>query len=147
MPEEQAFGVLVKVMHHLGLRDMFRENFEQLQLRLYQLDRLIENLMPDIWQHFAQHGIESHMYASQWFLTVFTAKFPLFLVFRVMDVFLMTGFDSIFQVSLKITLSEAVLSSIEQPHAGTLSQAGPHDNNKDQFESGSKMQKLVLSMP
>ena len=40
-----------------------------------------------------------------------------------------------------------VLSSIEQPHAGTLSQAGPHDNNKDQFESGSKMQKLVLSMP
>ena len=105
MPEEQAFGVLVKVMHHLGLRDMFRENFEQLQLRLYQLDRLIENLMPDIWQHFAQHGIESHMYASQWFLTVFTAKFPLFLVFRVMDVFLMTGFDSIFQVSLKIRLA------------------------------------------
>ena len=103
MPEEQAFGVLVKVMHHLGLRDMFRENFEQLQLRLYQLDRLIENLMPDIWQHFAQHGIESHMYASQWFLTVFTAKFPLFLVFRVMDVFLMTGFDSISQVSVKIT--------------------------------------------
>ena len=41
----------------------------------------------------------------------------------------------------------AVLSSIEQPHAGTLSQAGPHDNNKDQVESGSKMQKLVLSMP
>ena len=24
MPEEQAFGVLVKVMHNLGLRDMFR---------------------------------------------------------------------------------------------------------------------------
>ena len=43
--------------------------------------------------------------------------------------------------------SAPVLSSIEQPHAGTLSQAGPHDNNKDQFESGSKMQKLVLSMP
>ena len=100
MPEEQAFGVLVKVMHHLGLRDMFRENFEQLQLRLYQLDRLIENLLPDIWQHFTEHGIESHMYASQWFLTVFTAKFPLFLVFRVMDVFLMSGFDSIFQVSV-----------------------------------------------
>ena len=114
MPEEQAFGVLVKVMHHLGLRDMFRENFEQLQLRLYQLDRLIENLMPDIWQHFAQHGIESHMYASQWFLTVFTAKFPLFLVFRVMDVFLMTGFDSIFQVSLKITLSEVTRLALDE---------------------------------
>ena len=43
-------------------------------------------------------GLESHMYASQWFLTVFTAKFPLYLVFRVLDVFLFDGFDAIFQV-------------------------------------------------
>ena len=102
MPEEQAFGVLVKVMHRWGLRDMFKENFEQLQLRLYQLDRLIETNMPDLWQHFADSGIESHMYASQWFLTIFTAKFPLFLVFRVLDCFLLFGFDSIFQVALGI---------------------------------------------
>merc|ERR1719412_976847 len=102
MPEEQAFGVLVKVMHDLGLRDMFRENFEQLQLRLYQLDRLIENMMPDLHVHFQDCGLESHMFASQWFLTVFTAKFPLFLVFRVLDVFLLQGFDAIFQVALAI---------------------------------------------
>lgn len=98
MPEEQAFGVLVKVMHDLGLRDMFRENFEQLQLRLYQLDRLIEANLTDLHVHFLECGLESHMYASQWFLTVFTAKFPLFLVFRVLDVFLLDGFDAIFQV-------------------------------------------------
>ena len=98
MPEEQAFGVLVKVMHELGLRNMFRENFEQLQLRLYQLDRLVENMMPDLHAHFQECGLESHMFASQWFLTVFTAKFPLFLVFRVLDVFLLLGFDAIFQV-------------------------------------------------
>ena len=42
------------------------------------------------------------MYASQWFLTIFTAKFPLFLVFRVLDCFLLFGFDSIFQVALGI---------------------------------------------
>ena len=77
---------------------MFKENFEQLQLRLYQLDRLIEVNFPDLWQHFIENGIESHMYASQWFLTIFTAKFPLFLVFRVLDCFLFFGFESIFQV-------------------------------------------------
>ncbi len=78
---------------------MFKENFENLQLRLYQLDRLIEVNMPDLWHHMIENGLESHMYASQWFLTVFTAKFPLFLVFRVLDVFLLSGFDTIFQVS------------------------------------------------
>ena len=79
---------------------MFRENFEQLQLRLYQLDRLIEANLPDLHVHFQDQGLESHMYASQWFLTVFTAKFPLYLVFRVLDVFLFDGFDAIFQVRL-----------------------------------------------
>lgn len=116
MPEEQAFGVLIQVMHRLGLRDMFRENFEQLQLRLYQLDRLIEVNFPDLWQHFADNGIESHMYASQWFLTIFTAKFPLFLVFRVLDVFLFFGFDSIFQVALgilKVSKKDMLLQDFE----------------------------------
>merc|ERR1712240_416995 len=104
MPEEQAFGVLVEVMHTYGLRDMFRENFEQLQLRFYQLDRLIEKRLPDLWQHFQNMGLETHMYASQWFLTLFSAKFPLFLVFRVLDVFMLQGVETIFQVSLALLM-------------------------------------------
>ena len=46
------------INHYLisGLRDMFRENFEQLQLRLYQLDRLIEANLPDLHVHFQDQG-------------------------------------------------------------------------------------------
>ena len=44
------------------------------------------------------------MYASQWFLTLFSAKFPLFLVFRVLDVFMLQGIDTIFQVPDKLGL-------------------------------------------
>ena len=80
-----------------------RENFEQLQLRFYQLDRLIEKRLPDLWQHFQNMGLETHMYASQWFLTLFSAKFPLFLVFRVLDVFMLQGVETIFQVLLMNT--------------------------------------------
>ena len=96
-----SFKCSVHMYHYLisGLRDMFRENFEQLHLCLYQLDRLIKVNLPDLHVHFQEQGLESHMYASQWFLTVFTAKFPLYLVFRVLDVFLLDGFDAIFQVN------------------------------------------------
>jgi len=104
MPEEQSFGVLVQIMHRYGLRDMFRENFEQLQLRFYQLERLVETRLPDLHAHFQEIGLETHMYASQWFLTLFSAKFPLFLVFRVLDVFLLQGVDTIFQVSLALLM-------------------------------------------
>ena len=37
--------------------------------------------------------------------------------------------------------SVTVIGKTEQPRAGTLSPAGLHDNNKDQFDFGSKMQK------
>lgn len=42
MPEEQAFCVLVKLMYDYGLRDMYKDGFENLYLRLYQLNKLME---------------------------------------------------------------------------------------------------------
>ena len=42
MPEEQAFGVLVKIMFDYGLRDFFRNDFEMLHLHFYQLERLLQ---------------------------------------------------------------------------------------------------------
>ena len=44
--------------------------------------------MPDLHSHFQYNDIETHMYASQWFLTLFTAKFPLPMVYSIMDLFL-----------------------------------------------------------
>ena len=44
--------------------------------------------MPDLYSHFQYNDIETHMFASQWFLTLFTAKFPLPMVYCIMDLFL-----------------------------------------------------------
>jgi hypothetical protein len=42
MPEEQAFCILVKVMYDYGLRDLYKDGFENLYMRLYQLNKLME---------------------------------------------------------------------------------------------------------
>ncbi|XP_014674298.1 PREDICTED: rab GTPase-activating protein 1-like [Priapulus caudatus] len=42
IPEEQAFCILVKIMFEYGHRNIFRQNFEELHLKFYQLERLIE---------------------------------------------------------------------------------------------------------
>jgi hypothetical protein len=102
MPEEQAFCVLVKIMHDYGLRYCLKDGFETLYLRFYQLDRFIEDQLPDLYKHFREQHIESHMYASQWFLTLFTAKFPLYVVFYIMDIFLLEGTPVLFQVALSL---------------------------------------------
>ncbi|KAL0850479.1 hypothetical protein ABMA28_012274 [Loxostege sticticalis] len=102
MPEEQAFCLLVRLMYGYGLRELYKDGFEALYMRLHQLDRLMEEQLPDLRAHFQELGVEPHMFASQWFLTVFTARFPLPLVYHILDVFLLQGIDTLFQVALAL---------------------------------------------
>uniref|UniRef100_A0A6Q2XNG0 Rab GTPase-activating protein 1 n=1 Tax=Esox lucius TaxID=8010 RepID=A0A6Q2XNG0_ESOLU len=90
MPEEQAFSVLVKIMFdpRYALRELFKQNFEDLHCKFFQLERLMQEYIPDLYNHFLNVGLEAHMYASQWFLTLFTAKFPLYMVFHIIDLLL-----------------------------------------------------------
>ncbi|XP_032814438.2 rab GTPase-activating protein 1 isoform X1 [Petromyzon marinus] len=102
MPEEQAFSVLVKIMFEYGLRDLFKQNFEDLHCKFYTLERLMQDYIPDLHAHFAEVNVEAHMYASQWFLTLFTAKFPLYMVFHIIDLLLCEGLSVIFNVALAL---------------------------------------------
>ncbi|KAH8235146.1 hypothetical protein KR032_009253 [Drosophila birchii] len=112
MPEEDAFCVLVALMYDYGLRDLYKAGFEVLYLRLYQLERLIKDQLPRLHEHFTACGIETHMYASQWFLTLYTARFPLCFVFHVLDVFLLDGLPVLFQVA--VTLLSICESDLRQ---------------------------------
>uniref|UniRef100_A0A8C1LIZ2 Rab GTPase-activating protein 1 n=1 Tax=Cyprinus carpio TaxID=7962 RepID=A0A8C1LIZ2_CYPCA len=102
MPEEQAFSVLVKIMFEYGLRELFKQNFEDLHCKFFQLERLMQECIPDLYAHFLDLGLEAHMYASQWFLTLFTAKFPLYMVFHIIDLLLCEGISVIFNVALAL---------------------------------------------
>ncbi|XP_059840911.1 rab GTPase-activating protein 1-like isoform X1 [Hypanus sabinus] len=102
MPEEQAFCVLVKIMYDYGLRELYKNNFENLHCKFYQLERLLQEQLPELYNHFLDLNLEAHMYASQWFLTLFTAKFPLCMVFHIIDLLLFEGLSIIFNVALAL---------------------------------------------
>jgi hypothetical protein len=63
---------------------------------------VLQEKLPDLFEHFVDLGLEAHMYASQWFLTLFTAKFPLYMVFHILDLFMSEGMDTIFRVALAL---------------------------------------------
>lgn len=71
MPDEEAFCVLVRLMKSYDLRSHYTPNMPGLQLRLFQFDRLLEELLPGVFMHLLRQGVKSSMYASQWFLTLF----------------------------------------------------------------------------
>ena len=58
--------------------------------------------MPDLHEHFQKNRVETHMYATQWFFTLFTAKFPLPLVFQFMDIYLCERSSAMFQAALAL---------------------------------------------
>lgn len=104
MPDEEAFCVLVRLMYSYGSRDMYLPEMPGLQLRLFQFDRLVEELLPVLHVHFLRQGIKSSMFCSQWFLTMFSYRFPLDLVFRIFDSVFGHGIEAIFGFSIVLLI-------------------------------------------
>ena len=52
MPEEEAFAVLLKIMQHHRMRDMFKPSMAELGLCMFQLENLVQELLPDLHVHF-----------------------------------------------------------------------------------------------
>jgi len=73
-------------------------------LRGHFLHRLLEELLPVL--HPPQ-GIKSSMHCSQWFLTMFSHRFPLEVVFRIYGNVLATGIEAIFGFRMKRDAVEA----------------------------------------
>ncbi|EDW58047.2 ecotropic viral integration site 5 ortholog isoform X1 [Drosophila novamexicana] len=112
MPEEEAFAVLVQIMQQHRMRHMFKPSMSELGLCMYQLENLVQEQIPDMHLHFQQQGFQTTMYASSWFLTLYTTTLNVNLSCRIMDVFLSEGMEFIFKVALALLLTgkESLLS-------------------------------------
>ncbi|XP_066260326.1 ecotropic viral integration site 5 ortholog isoform X2 [Euwallacea similis] len=104
MPEEEAFAVLVKIMQDYRMRDMFKPSMAELGVCMFQLENLVAELLSDLNQHFQSQNFHTSMYASSWFLTLFTTALSLPLACRIMDVFLSEGMEIIFKVALSMLI-------------------------------------------
>lgn len=102
MPDEEAFCVLTCLMKQYGLRGHYTPDMEGLQLHLYQFEQILLEQLPHVYRHMERRGISSTMYASQWFMTLFAYKFPLEVVFRIYDIMLSEGAESIIRFAIAL---------------------------------------------
>jgi len=107
MPEEEAFCLLVRLMNHYKLRDLFIQDMPGLHMHLYQFERLLEDLEPALYCHLHRRGISPHLYATQWFLTLFAYRFPLQLVLRIYDLILSEGLSAILRFGVVLMQKNA----------------------------------------
>jgi hypothetical protein len=93
MPEEESFAVLVRIMTDYRMREMFKPSMAELGLCMYQLDTLVQEHIPELYVHFQSQAIHTNLYASSWFLTLFTTSLFLPIACRILDCFLSEGIE------------------------------------------------------
>ncbi|XP_060532714.1 TBC1 domain family member 1 isoform X2 [Cylas formicarius] len=102
MEESKAFFLLRHLMFRRGLRNQYLPNMVGLQVKLYQLSRLIHDQIPEVYSHFDLYEVPPTLYAAPWLLTMFASQFPLGFVTRVFDLVFFEGTDVIFRVALAL---------------------------------------------
>ncbi|XP_050269922.1 uncharacterized protein LOC126713988 isoform X1 [Quercus robur] len=105
MSEEDAFWLLVALLKgavHAPMEGLYQVGLPLVQQYLFQFDQLVREYLPKLGEHFTQEMINPSMYASQWFITVFSYSFPFHLALRIWDVFLYEGVKIVFKVGLAL---------------------------------------------
>jgi hypothetical protein len=107
MPEDEAFCLLVRLMNQYHLRDLFIQDMPGLHMHLYQFERLLEDFEPALYCHLHRRQVSPHLYATQWFLTLFAYRFPLQLVLRIYDLILSEGLEAIIKFGIVLMQKNA----------------------------------------
>ncbi|KAH6682846.1 rab-GTPase-TBC domain-containing protein [Halenospora varia] len=107
MPEDEAFCLLVRLMSKYHLRDLFIQDMPGLHMHLYQFERLLEDFEPALYCHLHRRQVTPHLYATQWFLTLFAYRFPLQLVLRIYDLILSEGLAAILKFGIVLMQKNA----------------------------------------
>ncbi|CAJ2665898.1 RabGAP/TBC domain protein [Trifolium pratense] len=107
MSEEDAFWLLVALLKgavHAPMEGLYLTGLPLVQQYLFQFERLVRERLPKLGEHFSEECINPSMYASQWFITVFSYSFPFHLALRIWDVFLYEGVKIVFKVGLALLM-------------------------------------------
>ncbi|KAI4306611.1 hypothetical protein L6164_029872 [Bauhinia variegata] len=105
MSEEDAFWLLVALLKgaiHAPMQGLYLAGLPLVQQYLFQFEQLVREHLPKLGEHFSQEMISPTMYASQWFITVFSYSLPFHLALRIWDVFLYEGIKIVFRVGLAL---------------------------------------------
>ena len=127
--EAATFAILVSLTHFYGFRDMFGEGLARLKLCFFQLDELLKVHLPLTHNHLKTERVSHSMYASSWFLTLYTTHETLSddHVHRVLELFLVEGWKVVFGVALSVLscLQGRILSADFEEILGILQYSLP----------------------
>ena len=98
---QDIFLIMVSLFENYGMKEQFLPGFPGLKKDFYILIRLQKKYLPKLYERFVEMEYIPHIYATEWFLTLF-AKFPKDVVLRIWDIYFVEGRSTLFRFALAI---------------------------------------------
>ncbi|XP_037072482.1 TBC1 domain family member 1-like isoform X2 [Pollicipes pollicipes] len=102
MPEQESYELLKHMLFALELRKQFMPDMSPLQIQMYQFSRLVHDHHSELYDHLERYEVSPMLYATPWFLTLFSSQYPIGFAARVFDLILLLGLEAVFKVSLAL---------------------------------------------
>ena len=100
MDEESSFYMLDSLMDKYKLEGFYLPGFPELKKTFYILLNLEKKFVPKVYELFKKEGMIPSMYASEWFICIFSRNLEFNGLVRIFDVFLLEGYKVIYRFSL-----------------------------------------------
>jgi len=97
-----TFWILEAFFGKYELGEFLKENMPKLKIALYQLEKLIELNIPEIYKAMQSKDVCLELFAVQWFVTLFSYDFEPPHLYMIWDLFLIKGWKFIFQLAIAI---------------------------------------------
>ncbi|KAJ2720150.1 hypothetical protein GGI07_004794 [Coemansia sp. Benny D115] len=102
LSEEQAFWVLAATIKNY-IPKYYESDLGGLRVHTAVFEALLRERSPRLHAHLSEQGCDALMYATPWFMTVFTLSLPWETALRVWDWFMYRGTKILFRAALAIT--------------------------------------------
>ncbi|KAF0687928.1 Aste57867_20420 [Aphanomyces stellatus] len=116
MPEEQTFWHLVACLNQkkYGMADIYRPGMPRAAEIMSIFEQCTKTYLPKLTEHMDAEGLHPTMYATQWFITLYSYSFPFEFVTRVWDIFLHEGWKIVYRIAIALLkVSEKTLTGMK----------------------------------
>ena len=100
MDEESSFFMLHSLMKKYGLEGFYKPGFPKLKGTFYVLLNLLKKFIPRVYELFKTEGMIPSMYASEWFICLFSRNLEFDSLVRIFDVLFLEGYKVIYRFAL-----------------------------------------------
>ena len=100
MDEESSFFMLHSLMKKYNMEGFYLPGFPILKKTFYTLLNLEKKFIPKIYELFKKEGMIPSMYASEWFICLFSRNLEFNSLVRIFDVLLLEGYKVIYRFAL-----------------------------------------------